>query len=84
MRNVIAVRPGNCRSDGYGDRLRSKNYRFLLPRLPGRTRQLLLGADDPANSSSIAISTGITTSAIRTFFFGILSVSLYVIFLLEL
>jgi hypothetical protein len=44
---------------------------------------LAVTRDDPANSSIIAISTGITTPAIRTFFFVILSVSLYLIFLLE-
>ena len=72
MRNVITVCPGNCCSDGYRDRRGPKTkLSIFTATFAAEGWSLAVTRDDPATSSSIAIIAGITTPAIRTFFFVI-------------
>jgi hypothetical protein len=83
MRNVITIGPGDCRSTGTVIACGAKTkLSIFTAAFAAEGWSLAVRRDDPATSSSIAIITGITTSAIRTFFRH-LSVSLYLIVLLE-
>jgi hypothetical protein len=69
MGNVITICPGNCRSDGHRDRLRSENEIIDFPAaLSAAGWSFALTLADPASNSSIAIITGVAKLANHTFF----------------